>query len=107
MEQIVLSAVTSADNITPIAEDNLVFSFWKSENGLIIQGVSWALEDEVKRFAPVMYKIVKKYEKQLGKRKKDFNIIDTGMVNDEFYATYEKIKLGKLSYDDYIYRGIC
>ena len=103
----VISAVTSADSLVSMTKDDLVFSLWKSENSLIIQGVDWALEDEVKKFAPIMYKIVRKYERQLGKRRSEFNIIDHNMVNTEFYDTYEKIKIGRISYDDYLYRGIC
>lgn len=102
----VLASITPAENIVKIAEDNVILSFWKSQNGLLINGVSFAIEEEAKLYAPIMLKIVRKYERLWDKKRKMFNVFEHGVVNDEFYSVYTKIKLGSLDFNEYLLRGI-
>lgn len=106
MQQVILPAIIPAEKLVTIAKDNVVFSFWKSENGLIIHGVDFALENEAKRFSPIMYKIVQKYERLFGKRRRQFNMIEHDIVRNEFDDVYTKIKVGQITYDEYLLRGI-
>lgn len=106
MEQVILTAITPSEKLVTIAEDNIVFSFWKSENGLIIHGVDFALESEARTYAPIMYKIVQKYETKFGKRRHQFNIMENEVVHKKFDEIYTKIKMGQITYNDCLLRGI-